>query len=241
MGMDGVELVMEVEETFGLTIPDTEAQEIRTVGDLYALIVGKQRERDRPLERDGLCASASAFYALRRGAVAALAVDRAAVRPATSTATLLGPYLGRRVRWTQLETASGLRLPPLRWPVGVNYALVAVPLSFGLWAGWWSYRVGGDLGDAIGTAVLVPIGTLFLLLMLAHPFRRHLPRTCRTVRGLIGDVVPRNIGTLAVQIGRRPTDDETFDALRRIIVEILGVKPEAVTLEARFVEDLGLG
>ena len=89
-------------------------------------------------------------------------------------------------------------------------------------------------------AMLVPLGTLFLLIYLARPFRRHLPGTCGAVRGLIGDIVPRNLGTLTVRIGRRPTDDETFDVLRQLIADLLGVKPEAVTLEARFVEDLGL-
>ena len=35
MGLDIVELVMEVEETFGIDIPDQDAERLRTVGDLY--------------------------------------------------------------------------------------------------------------------------------------------------------------------------------------------------------------
>ena len=35
MGLDIVELVMEVEETFGIDIPDHDAERLRTVGDLY--------------------------------------------------------------------------------------------------------------------------------------------------------------------------------------------------------------
>ena len=35
MGLDIVELVMTVEETFGIEIPDRDAERLRTVGDLY--------------------------------------------------------------------------------------------------------------------------------------------------------------------------------------------------------------
>jgi acyl carrier protein len=35
MGLDIVELVMTVEETFGIEIPDRAAERLRTVGDLY--------------------------------------------------------------------------------------------------------------------------------------------------------------------------------------------------------------
>jgi acyl carrier protein len=35
MGLDIVELVMAVEETFGIEIPDRDAERLRTVGDLY--------------------------------------------------------------------------------------------------------------------------------------------------------------------------------------------------------------
>ncbi len=240
MGLDGVELVMEVEETFGVTISDAEAQAIRTVGDLWLLINDKLGNQRVALSREGICPSASAFYAVRRGAMTSLGVERKAVRPAGSTTLLLGPYLGRRQRWARLQTAAGLRLPPLRWPFGTSQALVAVSLAFGVWVGWWTYRGSSAFGDAIAAAVLVPIGTLFLLMVLARPFARHLPRTCDTVRGLIGDVVPRNLGTLAAQMGRLPSEDEVLDALRHVFVDILGVKPETVTLEARFVEDLGL-
>lgn len=34
MGLDGVEMIMEVEDEFGITIPDSDASEMRTVGDL---------------------------------------------------------------------------------------------------------------------------------------------------------------------------------------------------------------
>jgi len=46
--LDYVELVLEAEETFGLTIPDREAERIRTVGDYlcYFQLCGKAKKRD---------------------------------------------------------------------------------------------------------------------------------------------------------------------------------------------------
>lgn len=41
MGLDTVELVVAVEEKFQITISDEEAQDMRTVGDMYQCVMGK--------------------------------------------------------------------------------------------------------------------------------------------------------------------------------------------------------
>ena len=41
MGLDTVELVLRVEETFDVILPDDECGNVKTVGDLYRLILGK--------------------------------------------------------------------------------------------------------------------------------------------------------------------------------------------------------
>ena len=38
MGLDLVEIVMQCEEDFGITFEDSDAEQIRTVGDLYLLV-----------------------------------------------------------------------------------------------------------------------------------------------------------------------------------------------------------
>jgi acyl carrier protein len=241
MGLATVELVMEVEAAFGITLPDEDAQHVVTVGDLHALVVRLMDERDGATRREGACPSAAAFYALRRGAMAALTVDRAAIRPAAPASLLAGPYRGRLERWSLLESASGLRLPPLRLPNGIFCFIVALSLASGLVAGRAAYRASGDFGGAFVACVLVPLPVLLALTLLASPLARSVPDDCETLRGLTRAVAARNLGTLAARGGRRPTGDETFAALRAIIVETLGVAPEAVTPAARIIEDLGAG
>jgi len=45
MGLDVVELVMTVEEHYGFTIPDAEAREMRSVGDLHRYVVDHAQPR----------------------------------------------------------------------------------------------------------------------------------------------------------------------------------------------------
>ena len=56
MGLDTVELVMRIEETFDITIPDAEAEKILTVGELYRYVLARvpvaEGEPTRCLRRD---------------------------------------------------------------------------------------------------------------------------------------------------------------------------------------------
>lgn len=62
MGLDFVELVMAIEENFGIMIPDEEAGRVETVGDLYKLVISKMQQTS-----DKRCLTSAAFYRIRRG------------------------------------------------------------------------------------------------------------------------------------------------------------------------------
>jgi acyl carrier protein len=49
MGLDTVELIMAVEERFGITIEDREAEKVVTVGKLYQLVFDKLHSRGSPI------------------------------------------------------------------------------------------------------------------------------------------------------------------------------------------------
>ena len=46
MGLDGVELVIEIEGEFGITIPDSDASAMRTVNDLVTICIDRINAAD---------------------------------------------------------------------------------------------------------------------------------------------------------------------------------------------------
>jgi hypothetical protein len=125
MYFDIVELVMDIEERFGVTISDERAARICTVGDLYAFLLGQTRQ-GAPTP----CLTSQAFYRLRRTLTGELGVDRAGVRPATRLRDLFPPE-SRAAAWPRLAAALGLpSLPEPDPPPGGPTAR-----SFGFWLG----------------------------------------------------------------------------------------------------------
>lgn len=51
MGLETVELVMMVEEAFGIAIPDQAAEKLQTVGDMTDWVSDHLRTEGRPIER----------------------------------------------------------------------------------------------------------------------------------------------------------------------------------------------
>src|SRR5260370_42688860 len=62
MGLDGVEIIMRTEETFGIEIPDNVAQQILTPAALVDFVAAKV-----PMKPTEECLSQQLFYRLRRG------------------------------------------------------------------------------------------------------------------------------------------------------------------------------
>ena len=82
MGLDTVELVMEVEDAFSVSIADDVAERILTVGDLYQFLL---REKDRPIsegeQRPSIGTPDEVWLKLREIIVNVLGVPPEDVRP----------------------------------------------------------------------------------------------------------------------------------------------------------------
>jgi hypothetical protein len=124
MGLDAVELLMAVEEKFGISIADEEATKTRTVGDLKRLVCAK-------LDVAGAagCLTQRAFHLIRKKATAEFGVLRRNLRPDTPLASFL-PQSTRRKSWQHFQLALGVaQLPELVRPHGVNTAITVLILS----------------------------------------------------------------------------------------------------------------
>jgi hypothetical protein len=127
---DGVELVHDVERTFGIALSDDEAERTITVGQLYDLIETKQPNAG---SRTSTCLSQTAFYRLRR-AVKSMGVT-GKITPQTPIAVLgeLEPFSVSQ-KWRQLAEGSDLYLPPLETH---SRLFEAWPRVFCSASGWW--------------------------------------------------------------------------------------------------------
>lgn len=235
MGLDTVELVMEVEETFGIAIPDADAEKIATVGALHRYVVAKLGLDASPRARSR-CPSQAAFHRLRRALVEGLGVERSIVRPDSTMAVLVAAR-GRKDAWSRFEQALGVPLPRLVRPAGLVNGLAAWIVVAVLTIAAFESAARMPAEALIASILGLPIALALLAAWLTVPFATAIPPCCATVRDIVGVALFRDPGPIRDEIG----PDTVWTILRTIIVVQLGVRPDEVVEDASFVDDLGAG
>lgn len=230
MGLDGVELMMDVEDHFGIAIRDAEGQQLRTVADLVALIRARATAH-----ADDLCPTSSAFYALRRTVRDMTGEPNLRIRPRETVASTLSPRW-RRVLWRQrLPELLQSLLRPLQLPRWLCRLLQVAVVSLFLLS----------LTTGVIDVQIVPLGLFcaavlsFGLTMACLAWGASVPPPGWTTWG---EIARRIAGTTASVTGRNLCDESVvLEELRPLVANALGVDPERVVPNARFVEDLGMG
>lgn len=232
MGLDTVELLLELERRFGVQLRDAECSEVRTVADLAALVIGKLPRRAEP------CPTASTFYELRRQLMSNPAVQLQRIGPRTRLADVFPG--GLRRAWKQLRKHEP-RVPRLvvspgldrmlLWAAGVAFfaSVLMVPVA---WA-----RMGTGVGFVAFVAAVLAMSTV---IRLSDVIGWRLPSEVETV----GDLV-RIIARLDWPRGgpgaRLLMQHRVLEEVREITSRELGVPLEKVKPESEFVKDLGAG
>ena len=234
MGLDFVELVMRIEERFGIAIPDEDASKVETAGDLHKLVLLKLRD-----VKTDRCLTSAAFYRVRRGFIEGLGISRREIAPSLDLETLL-PKRGRRRKWQLLQRAAPVEIPDLQFPrsvltfiAGIGTLLAGVLLGASLFnrkISSESLVVWGLIGIVIVMSILVKLCT---------PLAVAFPNQAVTVGDLARGALSRNYRQLAASIGGY-NEADTWEALRGLIVDQIGVEKDKVTPEARIVKDLGV-
>jgi hypothetical protein len=228
MGLDGVELIMAVEDEFGLEIPEEDAQEFSTVGDLYDYLVARVGSQNAKR-----CLSSAAFYRLRRVLCAEAGAARRSVLPDTRLDGII-PWRHRRAVWRSVRRELGLKLPQLSAPWVLDIAQLCVVVGLGTllvrcligWTPWWR------LAELLAFGIALDLVT--------RPLFRRFPRRAYTVRDAVRYILARDGERLATETcAWRP--EEVWTALQRVVRRQLAVPPEKVTREATWVEDLNVG
>lgn len=182
-----IDLLEELEATFGIKIADEEAEQCRTVGDLYEVVCAHLPDWDL---QGGRCGSSMVFYRMRRS----LSSQGRGVTPNT----LLADFgLSPRRLFKTLAERTRLRLPDyeLTW--------LGVTGGFLLAGGILAAIVVLFTGHRIVSGIIVSIALAGLPLLRMEPGR--FPAGMLTVGDLVRRTVPLNAAGLK-EAGGRPPD-----------------------------------
>lgn len=235
MGLDITDLVLEVEGTFDIQIPDEDYSQIRTVGDLHDYIVTHQQKSDvQNSNKSQVCLTSATFLRLRRAFIQLFGISRRSVRTSSQLDELV-PRVNRREKWNQLQEMVELKLPALERPFWLFFLLAVCVISLASCFLWLIAPLG--LAGILVTLFLM-IATSMGLAALTRPFATVPGFEFATVGGLSRVVLQHNFRKLHEHYNGSNSSD-VWTTLQMIIVEQLNVNPETVTHDARFIEDLG--
>ncbi|MCW5965614.1 MAG: hypothetical protein KIT83_16370 [Bryobacterales bacterium] len=231
MGLDGVELVLAIEDKFQIFLEDDEISGVSTMGQLQALVLTKLGQTTPQA-----CATSRAFYAVRSGLMQGLGVARNDVRPATALDSLFTstPRL-RRIQWARVQRATAHRVPHLERTALWAYGSLAIGAVMGPLVAYWLGAPWLIVGLSVIPGIVVGLGALSAVPCGARNF----PHNSVTVGDLARVVLGGNVADFR-HVSSRWTDQDVWHALKMIVVEQTGLSPEKVQPDALIVDDLGI-
>lgn len=217
MGLDGVCLVMAVEEEFGVTLTDGECAYCETPGQLIQIVASKL-----DFSRRRVCPSLRGFHLVRAALIETLGIHRSKVKLDTVLRSLADPSqdqkIANRLR-SILEARTG---PSLGRPRSIKVIL-----------GFAALATFASSVFYLPAFVAVILGLTMLIggLRVTKPFSRYFPRGAR-----VRDLVPQVKTSGWIARDRR----DVATRIREIVIDQLGIRPDQYREDAHFVRDLGM-
>ncbi len=199
---DDVDILYDIEATFGVKISDDEAKSLFTLGDLHDLLVSKLNASDL---RRSVCLTAVSFYRLRRALIELTGFKD--ISPQTRLDSVFPSGKIGRIA-TEIEEEIKMKLPPpelgrLAGTLALSVIIGTPVLAIisGLFIGHWAWFV------LLLWALLVPLFRF-------APYRA--PGYCVDVGRLAKAMAGLNYGRLAAELGVSHADD-VWNALVEVI------------------------
>lgn len=219
--LDPAEIFFEVEDAFGVKIPEEEYRKIRTTNDLVDMVTklcGADSRVGNP------CVTARTFFALRSKLLDLVPLQRREIRPSSSLESLIPKEERRRV-WKSLRK-SGMDLP--RLDIG-RTARILIFMAASVATICWLSHFYEQQGNRLWTSgfwlsgALVFMGVALMATSLHRPWAARIPAPYLTVRDVATqlaclDVSGRSSGLLS--------RDEVAHNVRMIIACQLGIPLE---------------
>jgi acyl carrier protein len=232
MGLDSIELLVEVEKAFGISIPDQEAERIITVGDFHNSVwqhlEGKHSDT---------CHSQSLFYQLRQSFVDLFKFSRQEINLNTSMNEIF-PNANRRQIYLSFANANKFTLPdlvlPKQWAAFLNtFGLITIL------GGLILSIVLINFFDSTKWTLLFPVIGIILTYFASEMLK---PKRTVIHPSLIRDftqkVLSLNYATLINEKGTNRKEVESV--INHIIADKVGVDIDEVTADKKICDDLGV-
>jgi acyl carrier protein len=230
MGLDGVEIVMAVEDAFDITIENSEAEKCPTPGQLIELAMSKVATTTTQI-----CLTHRSFNLLRGFLVSRYSLGRKTIRPDTLLSTAF-PTERRFAGLQQLSADLAIQpCPPLVRPLGLKLSISAIALAAG---------VGAAVPFAHSPipiwipASLTAIGTAVLGVFVTRTFCTEFPDELSTV-GHLARWIMTHKPDLATAETTGWTREQVAARVREIVIQNLCCE-STYREDARFIQDLGL-
>ncbi|MDR2690265.1 MAG: acyl carrier protein [Azoarcus sp.] len=229
MGLDVVELILEVEKSFGVEIPDADAYKMQTPGDLADWVAAHVKTG-----KNAFCRSQARFHRLRALLMDA-SVPRKKIRLSVPLVALLQGKNALRDFWARLNAAPNVsrHLPHLELPSTLQTMITTINIcgSFVLALILYLSVKSSEAMHFFLTWLVLYFLFLFLTYRLTDHKKTQLPQPLGDVASLLPFVeIPTSVWTR-----------ETI--LERIILEtsgITGIPMGEISERAHFVKDLNM-
>ena len=231
MGLDGVEIVMKVEEAFDISIADEEAEKVLTPKALIELVEFKVATVEL-----SVCLTHRAFNLLRHYMFEQRGLPRSRITPKTKMDGLV-PRSARKNFLQELAAHIGAdaKPPKLVRPAKLICLLAAACLATGAYLG---VRFGASVENGIVIALFTAVGCAFPANFLTKPLYLSFPKEAATA-GELARWIRRHKPGLANCSQRAWTRAEIANTVRGIVVDVLNCSDQYEE-DARFIQDLGL-
>ncbi|NGZ83016.1 hypothetical protein [Duganella aceris] len=218
MGLDTVELVLAIEDEFGIRINHQIAKTLRTPGDVADYVMSRVRT-----EINSSCLAQVGFYRVRSVLVMTFNASHSDIHPTTPLAGLL--HADIKHAWPALGRAlQADNFPPLVRPRRIVLAAVVAPTLITIAGMAWA-----DIQPTI-----IAISAAFVALCTnsgTSTMRVVIPDNCSTVEALIPFVATTNAALW--------TRERVLATILQITSTQLGIPIEKIREDSTFVDELG--
>ena len=232
MGLDSIEILMKVEDTFGIKIPVREAEKIITVGDFHNA-VWKYVE----VQKEDKCKTQQLFYRLRTSLADQLQLDRKDLLPGSLLNEVL-PLENRRKIYFGFADYNQLKLPDLVLSKSWSLFLTGVGLV-AFFGSIISVTILINFFDYTKwLLLLIPVPILFIFFLSSILDYKRIFIEPASFKDFTKTVLAINYATLVKESGTNRREVESV--INYIIADMAGLELAEITSEKKICDDLGI-